>query len=111
MPPFPTRNAMPVVPAAAWLPWLRLGTTMAETWLAAAQVIGFRLPLLGMLAAAPREPGIGELRRMIREKPVAFGRAWEAAWWSAMAAPARMQVAAWTPVRRAARANARRLAR
>lgn len=111
--PAPVLSAPPLPPllppAAALLPWLRLGTAMTETWLAAAQVIALRLPLLGMAALSPHAARPDELRRMVQEKPEAFARAWQAAWWSAFAAPAGLQLAALAPLRSAARANARRL--
>ena len=111
MPRSPARLAPGLPPMTAWMPWLQLGGAMTETWLAAAQVIGFRLPLMGMLSATPPASSGTELHRMFQEKPDVFGRAWEAAWWSAVAAPAHVQMAALAPLRTAARANARRLSR
>lgn len=98
------------------------------TALAAAQVLPWRLAMLGLMAFDPTSPRQREARRMVTEKPVAalsglmesqavLARAWLDLWmaaqgWASLSLlPIRLAQAAAAPGQRAVRANARRLAR
>lgn len=115
---------------------MRLARAAAETAVASSSVIGARLPVIARALSDPAAGRDPELARMVSEKTAAALAAQAAAWramtltpllpaagigygWPALAALwmrgaeawMRIVLAALLPVRRAARANARRLSR
>lgn len=98
-------------PAEAWQAWLQLGSAAASTWLAAAQVIALRMPLLATAMLSPDGHRNPEVRRMVAEKPAAFARSWQILAWRMAVSPMHAPAAALVPLRQAAEANLRRLRR
>ncbi|MEQ8346232.1 MAG: hypothetical protein RIB84_15065 [Sneathiellaceae bacterium] len=98
-------------PADAWRAWMHLGEAATSTWLAAAQVVSLRMPLLAAAMISPEGHRDPEVRRMFSEKPLAFARSWQILAWQLAASPMQAHAAALAPLRRAAKANARRLLR
>ncbi|MFC3226924.1 hypothetical protein ACFOGJ_06770 [Marinibaculum pumilum] len=107
--PWNVRAAGLAVPRDAWQAWMQLGSAATATWLAAAEVVALRLPMLALAGLTAGGQGSAELRRMIAEKPGAFSRSWQILAWQLATAPVRAQTAALAPIRRRAEANVRRL--
>lgn len=113
MPVFPWTLPGPTLVASrrAWQDWMRFGSVATATWLAAAEVVSLRLPMIALAGLTGDKREVAELHRMVAEKPGAFLQAWEIMAWRLAAGPIVAQTAALAPLRRRAEANARRLRR